>query len=441
MFKLNNPRPLSCLALAVCPLLAVADSAEGFIEGSHLNLVNRVNFLNTQVQGDGHDRRPNNRRDPKDLSYGLQANFSSGFTQGTLGIGFDAFAYSAFKLDGGDGHTGYGNIQVNDRAEAKDTYGRTGGSIKLRYGQTQLRFGEMQVTNPVFATADPRLFPSTATGIHLSNQDIAGLLIEGGHFTAGTEPASTSRSGELWATYANVTTRAVDFAGGRYAISDHWNMSLYGANYQDLWRQAYVGTDYGWAVDGQSRIDTSFNLYRSLDQGQAKAGDINTTAFSTKVAYTRLNHKLSLSYQQIHGDTPMDYVGFGNNGSGSFGNSIYLDNPVMVSDFNGPNEKSWQLRYDLDMAPYGYPGLSFMARYVYGYDIKRSSNPHYQGWSGFETAEHQERDLEARYVVQSGVAKGLRVRLRQGVHNAKQGQPDGDITMHIIALELPVPIF
>ncbi|WP_416059052.1 OprD family outer membrane porin, partial [Pseudomonas aeruginosa] len=52
----------------------------------------------------------------------------------------------------------------------------------------------------------------------------------------------------------------------------------------------------------------------------------------------------------------------GENGSGGGGDSIFLANSVQYSDFNGPGEKSWQARYDLNMASYGVPGLTFMVR-------------------------------------------------------------------------------
>ncbi|RON80882.1 OprD family outer membrane porin [Pseudomonas fluorescens] len=432
--------PLVIACSAVNSGICVADE-QGFLADSHLKLVSRLNGLNTRILGDGHDQRPRNRRDPRDLSLGERLSFSSGFTQGTLGLGIDAFGYSGIKLDGGDGHAGYGNIQLNDQGEAMRSYGKSGALVKLRYAKTQLRYGQMELLNPVFATADLRLLPSTATGFHLVSQDIQSLLLEGGHFTAGTEPASTSSKGGLWANYANVQTRSVDFAGTRYALNDQGTVSLYGSEFSDLWRQLYVGATYAWKPSQGSRISIEGNLYHTRDEGQANAGLIDTTAYSGLVAYSVLNHKFTLAFEHIIGDTPFDYIGFGNNGSGAFGNSIYLNNAVMASDFNGPNEKSVQLRYDLDMAPYGFPGLSFMGRHVYGYDIHSSPNEHYGAWANADDASHKELDLEARYVIQSGPAKDMSFRLRRGMHNAIGGQPDGDITMTIVVVEWPLQIF
>lgn len=434
MTTLSVCRPL----LLACPLVFpvyIQAAEHGFIEDSHLVVTGRSVALGNQTQGDGHQRFPNNRRDPRDVSLGLRASFVSGFTQGTLGLGIDTFGFSGFKLDGGDGHAGYGTVQMNHEGEAQRSYGRAGVLVKARLGRTEARYGQMQATNPVFATSDTRLLPSTATGLLLSNRDITGMTLEAGHFTAGTEPSSTSNQGRLWANYAFVPTDSVSFAGGRYE-QQQWALSAYGAEFEDLWRQAYVGGNYHW-----EHIALDVNLYHTRDHGRADAGQVRTTAWSSRLTYRLGSHALGLGYQRIIGDTPFDYIGFGNNGSGAFGDSIYLSNPVMVSDFNGPNEKSWQLRYDLDMAASGLPGLSFMTRYVFGYDIQSSSNSHYGAWNAADDAQHRELDLEARYVVQGGVARNLKIRLREGLHDARRGQPEGDVRMHMVILEWPLECF
>ena len=76
-------------------------------------------------------------------------------------------------------------------------------------------------------------------------------------------------------------------------------------------------------------------------------------------AYTIGAHTFTLAYQKVTGDG--DY-GYGVDGGGT----IFLANSVARSDFNAEDEKSWQARYDLNMATFGVPGLSFMTRYVSG---------------------------------------------------------------------------
>ncbi|MNP04953.1 Porin D precursor [compost metagenome] len=71
------------------------------------------------------------------------------------------------------------------------------------------------------------------------------------------------------------------------------------------------------------------------------------------------------------------------------------------------------------MAAYGVPGLSFMGRYVRGDNIDDSQydgGPNGgQGVYGAYGSDGRrwERNLEARYVVQSGPAKDLSIRVRQ----------------------------
>ncbi|TWI58665.1 imipenem/basic amino acid-specific outer membrane pore [Pseudomonas duriflava] len=406
------------LALMACSSsLAWAGQADskGFIEDSHLSLVNRSIYFNRQVRGDGHDGES---RDPRDWLYGLIATYGSGFTQGTIGFGFDAFAHLGLKLDGGDGHAGTGDLQVDNNGEVQDDYSKIGGAVKLQISNTVLKYGEMQPTSPVFAAGGSRLIPQTATGFSLFSQEIENLDLDAGHFTAGTEPTSTSSDGGIWATYANEETSSVDYLGGAYRVNENLSVSLYGSEFEDIWRQYYANTNYVLPLQDDQSLTFDFNIYRTTDEGRAEAGSISNTTWSLAGAYMIGAHTFTLAHQRIHGDTPFDYVGFGNNGSGGSGDSIFLANSIQWSDFNGPNEKSWQGRYDLDMTAYGMPGLSFMTRYVYGYDIDGThadSGGSYVGNYGRDDKE-RETNLEARYVIQDSSAKDLSLRIRQAWH-------------------------
>ncbi|TFW38169.1 OprD family outer membrane porin, partial [Pseudomonas fluorescens] len=79
---------------------------------------------------------------------------------------------------------------------------------------------------------------------------------------------------------------------------------------------------------------------------------------------------------------------------------------------------SWQARYDLNMATYGVPGLSFMTRYVYGDNIETTA--------GTEGKEH-EFNFETKYVLQEGPAKDLSFRLRSAIYRAN-GAYNADYT-------------
>src|SRR5471032_3424945 len=91
-----------------------ADS-KGFVEDSSLNLFLRNSYISRDYK--------NGNPDKAEWGQGFTANFSSGFTQGTVGVGVDAFGLYALRLDGGKGRSGAGGIDFfkqGDSGEAAD---------------------------------------------------------------------------------------------------------------------------------------------------------------------------------------------------------------------------------------------------------------------------------------------------------------------------------
>ncbi len=442
---MNNTMKHSLLALAVAagisPLAmadTVGDQAEskGFVKDSSLDLLLRNYYFNRDGKNGSGDRR--------DWTQGFIATYQSGFTQGTVGFGVDAFGYLGLKLDGGKGTTGTGNLPVDNDGSPEDDYGHAGGALKVRVSKTLLKWGEMQPTAPVFAAGGTRLIPQTARGFHLLSSELDGLDLEAGHFTAGNGPTTTSSRGELYATYANVTADSVDFVGGNYALTDNLSVSLYGSEFEDIWRQYYANANYVLPLADDQALGFDFNIYRTNDEGRAEAGEISNTTWSLAASYSFLAaHKVTLAYQKVHGDTPFDYIGFGDNGPGAGGDSIFLANAIQYSDFNGPNERSWQARYDLDMQPYGVPGLSFMARYANGRGIDgtdMAADSPYRDYGYGEDGKHHETNLEAKYVVQTGPAKDLSLRIRQAWHRGNTDQAESDHDEFRLIVDYPLSI-
>ncbi|MDE1195807.1 MAG: OprD family porin [Pseudomonas sp.] len=434
----------SAVALAVSAAVSqmawaesVTDQSEakGFIEDSSLNVLARNYYFNRN--------RTNGAQDNRDWTQGFQANYSSGFTQGTVGFGVDAYGYWGVKLDGDSKYAGTGNLPLDNDGDPQDSYGSAGGSVKVRVSKTELHYGNMQPTSPVFAVGGSRLLPQTATGFNLNSSEIEGLDLEAGRYTSTNSGITSNHDHEIWATYAGVSADSVSFAGAKYAITPNWGASFYGSEFKDIWNQYYVNTNYTLPISDDQSLLFDFNLYRTLDEGQAKAGTINNTTYSASAAYSFLSaHTLTLSYQKVHGDTPFDYAGTGNNGGGEGGDSIFLANSVQWSDFNGPGEKSWGIRYDLNMATYGVPGLSFMARYLNGSDVDGTHTPSNSRYAGIygEDGKHHETDVEAKYVVQTGPAKDLSFRIRQAFHNANQDQGEGDLSEFRLIVDYPISV-
>ncbi|WNW11296.1 OprD family porin [Pseudomonas sp. DTU_2021_1001937_2_SI_NGA_ILE_001] len=418
---------------SAAPFVSDQADAKGFVEGSSLNLKAR-NYYYNRNKKDG-------AVDDKDWTQGFWGNYSSGYTQGTIGVGVDAYGYVGFNLDGQDKYSGSGNLQTDSQGRNSDSYGKAGGAVKFRVSKTELKVGDLQPTSPVFAVGGSRLLPQTANGISLQSSEITGLDLEGGHFTSTTSQDETNRSGEIWATYAGVTAKSADFVGGKYAITDSLGVALYGAKLEDVWNQYYANVNYALPLGGDQSLAFDANLYRTVDEGSAKAGSISNTAFSGSMAYSFLAaHTVTVAFQKVNGDTPFDYIGTGNNNRG--GDSIFLNNSIQYSDFNGPGEKSAQVRYDLNMAPYGVPGLSFMTRYVKGWDIDGTNTPSNSTYTGLYGADgkHHETNVEAKYVLQSGPAKDLSFRIRQSWHRANADQGEGNIDEFRLIVDYPISV-
>ena len=145
-------------------------------------------------------------------------------------------------------------------------------------------------------------------------------------------------------------------------------------------------------------------------------------------------HQLGLGYQKVQGDNPFDYVNRG---------SIWLDNAMQLSDFNGPREASWQLKYDVDLGPLLAPGLSAGVAYTRGSGIDHrhlnSVYANYLGYSG-SGGKHWERDLLLRYTVQHGMAKGMALQLRYSVHRANRTQGEANIDQIRLLVEMPIQL-
>ncbi|WP_271408841.1 OprD family porin [Pseudomonas sp. Q1-7] len=410
----------SALALAVTAgsmQLAFASAQEeskGFVEDSSLKLLNKNYAFYRDFRNNGANSRLGSATDQNyrnEWAHGISAMYESGFTQGTVGFGVDAHGMLGLKLNSGNGTNGTGLLPTGSDGRSEDDYSYAGGAVKAQISNTQLKYGNLFPTAPVFATGTARLFPGSAEGFQLLSSEIEGLNVDAGHFTSIRDgSASTNRHGEITTTYLGAQANSADYVGGSYSFTDNVSASLYGAELEDVWRQYYGNLNWNIPFADTQAVNLDFNVYRTTDKGDSNAGEIDTTAWSAAAAYSVGAHKFTLAYQKVSGDEPFDYISMDGQNSGD---SIYLANSVQYSDFNGPNEKSMQARYDLNMAEYGVPGLSFMVRYITGDDIdgSKSDNPFVAANIG-DGGKEWERDIEVKYVVQEGPAKDLSVRVR-----------------------------
>ncbi|UUT22334.1 MULTISPECIES: OprD family porin [Pseudomonas] len=431
-------KPLWLLALLSggAPALATqgAQDTPGFLEGANLEVLSRNFYLNNDYRSP----TPAGKSYKQEWAQGFIASFESGFTPGTIGVGVDAHGFLGLKLDGGKGHSGTGLLPLDHDGRSEDRYSSAGGALKFKASRTTLALGEMTVATPVFDTADKRLQPEYASGLLLSSRELEGLDLQAGHFNAFKNQDASTAKGDFSGYGATTRHASIDFIGADLFAGQALGGALYASELSDTWRQYYANLH---ASLGQLFLDG--NLYRTRDQGQAAAGAIDTTAYSLSGKYRIDAQAFTLAYQKIHGDTPFDFVG---------GDSIYLANSIKYADFNGPGERSWQARYDLDLGALGIPGLSFMARYVSGRGIDGSHAPQGGAYNPFDSASgtyspqqgrggrHWERDLDLHYIVQSGPAKDLSLQLSHVSHRANAAQAGDDIDRLYIVIQYPLKL-
>lgn len=424
---------LSVIALAVAAAstqMAVASQqseSNGFIEDSKLDAHARVLYMNRDFRNDTGSARKSYR---EDTGLGLKAIYESGFTQGTVGFGVDAFGLQGIKLDSGRGRNGNGQFPNERNGKAKDNSSQAGGAVKARLSNTTLKYGEQFVDLPVLSTDDSRLLPETTTGFLVTSNEIENLELNLGHFTALAAQDAVSHDSN----YDGVL-RSLDLVGGRYNFNDALSAAYYysdaklGHNVDSSTaKKHYTNLNYDLGLANQQSINFDFNMYNSKfkDKGQSKESN---NVWSLAAAYSLTPaHTFTAAYQIVSGGNDNGYE-YGYDGGGA----VYLANSVQIHDFEQKGEKSFQARYDLDMATYGVPGLSFMTRYVRGSNIDSAA-------TGRNNGKNWERDTEAKYVLQSGAAKDLSFRVRQATYRANDAANYTDINEVRLIVEYPLSI-
>jgi hypothetical protein len=415
-------------------LCAASDSAlaNDFFDDAKTEVLSRNFFLSNDYRSPS----PSGKNYKQEWAQGFIGTFTSGYTPGYVGFGIDAHAFLGLKLDGGKGHSGTGLLPVDSNGRSEPNYSSAGGAFKLKVSRTTLAFGEMTVETPVFDTSDKRLQPEYATGLLVNSREIDNVNFTAGHFTAFKNQDSSSGRGDFYGYGANTEAGGISFLGVDLFGDSPVGGSLYASDLSDTWHQYYANLHFK-----QSGLLLDANLYHTRDTGRALAGAIDNTAFSLSGKYSFGAHAVMLGWQRINGDTPFDFVG---------GDSIYLANSIKYADFNGAGERSWQARYDLDLGAFGIPGLTFMTRYVSGDHIDGTHAPKGGAYNPFDAetgdyqpqqgagGKHWERDIDLKYIVQSGTAKDLSVQLSHVSHRANEAQAGDDIDRIYLVIQYPL---
>nr|WP_312971436.1 OprD family porin [Pseudomonas sp.] len=397
----------SVIALAVAAgtsQMAVASEqseSKGFVEDSTLSLLARSMYYNRDARN-GASRGTEGKGYSEEWGASARALFESGFTQGTVGFGVNAYAGALWQLDTGGGRRGVGMFPEN---EGKDLT-IANAAVKARFSSTTLTYGSQLPALPVLAYDDGRLLPETFEGTMITSKEIEGLELNAGRFTAYNTMRQSGRdSGGL---------KSIDVIGGSYAFTDDFSAALYYSDLEDQYKRKYANLNYNLPLTEEQALGFDFNIYKSDYNRQVGGGD--NTIWSLAAKYSVGAHAFILAHQRNTGSQGFNY------GNGDGGGAIFVANSFL-SDFNLEDERSWQASYELDFATFGVPGLSFKTAYIWADNITSREDGAITNTDGKE----HEFFNQVKYTVQSGAAKDLSFRLRASVLRANSEVSDVNI--------------
>src|SRR3989344_1042556 len=390
---LNKRISLIALGILSATQAMANDQAEskGFVEESSLKVLLRNAYMNRDYK----DGNP----DKSEWGQAAIGTFSSGFTQATIGVGVDAFGLYALNLERNEDRSGAQGIDFFKKGasgEPADDLAKAGAAVKFRLSSTTLTYGDQMPVLPVLSYDNGRLLPESYTGTLITSKEIKGLELNAGRFTAESRKSAEGHdSGGL---------KSINVLGGSYQFTEQFKAALYASDVEDVLKKQYVNANYVFPFDKDQSLTLDFNGYRT------KLEDSYVRDSNLGYAYG--------GYQKDQGRV------------GDGGNTIYLANSYW-SDFNAEDERSWQLGYGLDFSTFGVPGLSYNFAYVRGDNITTSTS---------EGGTEREIFNQFKYVVQSGPAKDLSIKLRSSILRVSQKSSEYNVSGNEVRVFVDYPI-
>ena len=403
------------LAIAL-GLIAQQAGAAGFVEDSKATLGLRNFYINQ-------DTRNQDANTQEEWGQGFQFNYTSGYTEGTVGVGVDALGLLGVKLDSGKGRhynpdskKYSGTVFPTDSdGRAEDQFSSLGLTGKVRLSKTEARLGTLQPKLPVVTFNDGRLLPQTFEGGQITSSEIDNLTLIGGQLEHAKGRSSSSNEGLSIGGANNAKTGQFSnqfrFAGGDYKIGKDLLAQYYYGNLEDFYQQHFLGLTHNWAI-GPGALKSDLRYFHSSSDGKngnaagraegykssgyweagdANRGEVDNDTWSALFTYTLGSHALSAGYQQVEGDSAFPFL---NQGDGA---TAYLITDRQIGKFLSSGERTWLAEYAYDFSKVGVPGLKAVATYLSGDNIQAA---------GGEQKEW-ERDFRLDYALQDGPLKGL----------------------------------
>lgn len=447
----------STLAIAVAVgLLAQQAGAAGFIEDSKATLKLRNFYINNDNRDSGTDKKASYQ---EEWGQGFQLDFTSGFTEGTVGFGVDAIGLLGVRLDSGKGRHGnresnnYGGsvFPTDSDGRAVNDFSSLGLTAKAKISQTELRYGTLMPKLPVISYNDGRLLPQTFEGGQITSNEFKDLTLIGGQIEH-VKGRNSSNNEEMSIAGAN-NARSGKFsnkflyAGADYKINKDLLAQYYYGNLSEFYKQHFLGLTHNWAI-GPGVLKSDLRYFHSTDDGKNGhdsdyytngdyahsvggngKGKVDNNLISGLFLYTVEGHTFGGGYQVSNGSSDFPFL---NQGDGA---SAYIPTDMQISKFARAGERTWQARYTYDFAKVGVPGLTAGAVYLRGDNIDTYS----KGKQTSNGASEWERDITVAYVVQEGPLKNVGVMWKNAMwRNDIAGQRDQDENRLIVSYSIPL---
>lgn len=392
------------------PSLAQAD----FIGDSKATLELRNFYMNRDLRDPGVAQSKR-----EEWAQGFILKAESGFTEGTVGFGLDAYAGLGLKLDSSDERAGTGLLPNAFGNEGPDEYSELSGAVKARISKTVGKVGGLMPKLPIVSSGDSRLLPQVFTGGMITSQEIDGLTLNGGQLRDVNQRASTDRV-DITATNIGGESDRYNFAGGDYKFNGgNTTVGVWYGELEDIYDQKLYNLIHVQPI-GDWKLGANLAYFDSQDNGRKLGGTLDNDLTSVNLWAGIGAHTLRLGYQKVGGDNAFPFL---------TETDPYIVNYIQILDFTRKDEKSWQARYDVNFASYGIPGLTAFVRYVTG-----------DGFDGMGGASGKEweRDVDISYVIQQGPLKNLGVRWRNAMVRSNANIGDLDENRLIVSYTIPL---
>ncbi|MFV3091116.1 OprD family porin [Pseudomonas sp. GW6] len=331
---------------------------------------------------------------------GFIARLESGYSEGTVGFGADLIGLLGVRLDSGKGRVngasgggGIGMLALERDGSPVDDYSELGVTAKARISKSTLHLGTLQPMLPIVQYNNTRLLPGTYSGGLVTSQEIDGLTLHAGRLTEYNLRDQSHRQD-----FPNGIDN-FDLLGGSYTFNPQLTASYYYGRYDNTYKQHFAGLVHTLPLAEGLSLRSDLRYFQT-DYDASGVGD--NRFLNGMFTLSAGAHKFAAGFQRMSGDSVLGLIP---------GADPYSTNLSTYWTFNRQNEDAWQLRYDYDFAGLGIPGLTFMSRYISGYNIESAAGNDGKEW---------ERNSDLVYTFQDSTLKGLRVHLRNVTYRVGQ---------------------